>query len=128
VSARLPGPMWHRPRPRSLKLRGTLVQQQGQLQISRAEYIRAVGHPPGTLILPRERPALPATREEALSLAMNNNFNVISATFAELAARDKHRRRAWPAVAADSRSSAISVALMINRSTSRVLWSILLRS
>jgi outer membrane protein len=67
---------------------GTLVQQQGQLQISRAEYIRAVGHPPGTLILPRERPALPATREEALSLAMNNNFSVISATFAELAARD----------------------------------------
>ena len=67
---------------------GTLVQQQGQLQISRAEYIRAVGHPPGTLILPRERPTLPATREEALSLAMNNNFSVISATFAELAARD----------------------------------------
>ena len=48
----------------------------------------AVGHPPGRLILPRERPALPATREEALSLAANNNFNVISATFAELAARD----------------------------------------
>src|ERR1700732_351420 len=27
---------------------GTLGQQPGQLQISRAEYIRAVGHPPGT--------------------------------------------------------------------------------
>jgi outer membrane protein len=67
---------------------GTLVTQQGQLEISRAEYVRAVGHPPGRLILPRERPALPATREEALSLAANNNFNVISATFAELAARD----------------------------------------
>ena len=39
-------------------------------------------------MLPRERPALPATREEALSLAANNNFNVISANFAELAARD----------------------------------------
>ena len=38
--------------------------------------------------MPSERPALPATREEALSLATNNNFNVISATFAELAARD----------------------------------------
>jgi TolC family type I secretion outer membrane protein len=67
---------------------GTLVTQQGQLEISRAEYVRAVGHPPGRLVLPRERPTLPATREEALSLAMNNNFSVISATFAELAARD----------------------------------------
>src|SRR5436190_2370381 len=67
---------------------GTLVTQQGQLEISRAEYVRAVGHQPGRLVLPRDRPALPATREEALSLAMNNNFNVISATFAELAARD----------------------------------------
>jgi outer membrane protein len=67
---------------------GTYVTQIGQLEISRAEYVRATGHPPGRLILPRERPALPATREEALSLAANNNFSVISATFAELAARD----------------------------------------
>jgi outer membrane protein len=67
---------------------GTLVAQQGTLEISRAEYVRAVGHPPGRLLLPRDRPALPATREEALSLAVSNNFNVISATFAELAARD----------------------------------------
>ena len=67
---------------------GTLVSQQGILETSRAEYVRAVGHAPGRLILPRERPALPATREEALSLAASNNFNVISATFAELAARD----------------------------------------
>jgi outer membrane protein len=67
---------------------GTLVAQQGTLEISRAEYVRAVGHSPGRLLLPRDRPALPATREEALSLAANNNFNVISAQFAELAARD----------------------------------------
>ncbi len=67
---------------------GQLVTQQGQLEISRAEYVRAVGHSPGRLMLPRERPALPATREEVISLAMNNNFSVISATFAELAARD----------------------------------------
>jgi outer membrane protein len=67
---------------------GTLVSQEGVLEQSRAEYVRAVGHPPGRLILPRERPALPATREEALSLAANNNFSVISAVFAELAARD----------------------------------------
>jgi outer membrane protein len=67
---------------------GNLTSADGQLQQSRAEYVRAVGHPPGILILPRERPALPATREEAQSLAATNNFNVISANFAELAARD----------------------------------------
>lgn len=67
---------------------GLLVTQQGTLEISRAEYVRAVGHPPGRLMLPRERPVLPATREEAFSLAANNNFSVISAKFAELAARD----------------------------------------
>src|SRR5262252_2709972 len=67
---------------------GMLVAQEGTLEISRAEYVRAVGRQPGRLILPRERPILPATREEALTLAANNNFNVISAVFAELAARD----------------------------------------
>jgi outer membrane protein len=67
---------------------GTLVAQQGTLEISRAEYVRAVGHLPGRLTLPRERPVLPATLEEAESLAANNNFSVISAVFAELAARD----------------------------------------
>ena len=67
---------------------GQLVTAQGNLEISRAEYVRAVGHPPGTLMLPRDRPALPATQEEAVSLAANNNFTVISDIFAELAARD----------------------------------------
>jgi len=67
---------------------GQLVTAQGNLEISREEYVRAVGHPPGTLMLPRDRPTLPATGEEAASLAGNNNFNVISANFAELAARD----------------------------------------
>ena len=67
---------------------GQLVTAQGNLETSRAEYVRAVGHPPGTLMLPRERPTLPATVEEAASLAANNNFNVISANFVELAARD----------------------------------------
>src|SRR5439155_5208428 len=67
---------------------GNLVTAQGNLENSRAEYVRAVGRPPGTLMLPRERPALPATLEEAVSLAANNNFNVVSANFTELAARD----------------------------------------
>src|SRR5499427_252175 len=67
---------------------GMLVAQQGTLEISRAEYVRAVGRPPGRLTLPRDRPVLPSTLEEAESLAANSNFNVISAVFAELAARD----------------------------------------
>jgi TolC family type I secretion outer membrane protein len=64
------------------------IQASGTLETSRANYVRAVGHPPGRLMQPRERPALPATREEALSLAAHDNPNVISASFTELAARD----------------------------------------
>jgi outer membrane protein len=60
----------------------------GNLETSRSRYTRAVGHPPGRLIMPAERPALPATREEALALAAANNFDVISAMFTEAAARD----------------------------------------
>jgi TolC family type I secretion outer membrane protein len=66
----------------------TLIAAEGTLAQSRANYVRAVGHPPGRLLLPRDRPALPATREEAQTLAAHDNFNVISANFAELAARD----------------------------------------
>ena len=66
----------------------TRIASEGQLEVSRANYARAVGHPPGRLVQPRERPVLPATREEALALAANNNPNVISANFTELAARN----------------------------------------
>jgi outer membrane protein len=64
------------------------INGEGQLEVSRANFTRAVGHQPGRLMMPRERPALPATREEALSLAGNDNPNVIAAAFTELAARD----------------------------------------
>jgi len=64
------------------------IASEGQLQISRAEYTHAVGHPPGRLILASERPVLPASRDEVLALASTNNPNVISANFAEAAARD----------------------------------------
>jgi len=64
------------------------ITAEGTLESSRANFARAVGHPPGRLIMPRERPVLPASREEALSLATNDNPNVISASFTELAARD----------------------------------------
>jgi outer membrane protein len=64
------------------------ISAEGQLEISRANYTRAVGHPPGRLTLPRDRPVLPATHAEALTLAARNNPSVISAGFTELAARD----------------------------------------
>ena len=64
------------------------INVEGQLEVSRANFTRAVGHQPGRLMMPRERPALPATREEALGLSGNNNPNVIAASFSELAARD----------------------------------------
>ena len=64
------------------------ITAEGNLETSRSLYTRVVGHPPERLIMPSERPALPATREEALALAATNNFNVISANFTESAARD----------------------------------------
>ncbi len=66
----------------------TRIASEGQLEVSRANYTRAVGHPPGRLVMPKERPALPKTREEALQLASTDNFNIISANFTELAAKD----------------------------------------
>jgi len=64
------------------------IASEGQLEVSRAAYTHAVGHPPGRLILTNERPVLPANREEAQALAASANPAVISANFAEAAARD----------------------------------------
>jgi TolC family type I secretion outer membrane protein len=64
------------------------ITSQGNIETSRSLYTRAVGHSPERLVMPSERPALPATRDEALALAASNNFDVISATFTEAAARD----------------------------------------
>lgn len=64
------------------------IASEGQLEASRAAFTRAVGHPPGRLILGGERPVLPATRDDTLALAATDNPNVISANFAEAAARD----------------------------------------
>ncbi|HEY1798121.1 MAG TPA: TolC family outer membrane protein [Stellaceae bacterium] len=66
----------------------TRIASEGQLEVSRANYTRAVGHPPGRLVMPKERPALPKTREEALNIAATDNFNIISANFTELAAKN----------------------------------------
>lgn len=62
---------------------------EGNLQVSRANYERAVGHLPPKLLPTTLRPVLPKTQEEALSLAVAKNPNVTAALFAEDAARDQ---------------------------------------
>jgi len=64
------------------------INAEGKLETDRAAFVHAVGHPPGRLVLPSERPVLPVSRDEALALAATNNPNVIAASFAEAAARD----------------------------------------
>jgi outer membrane protein len=64
------------------------LQAEGNLQVSRANYERAVGHPPERLVATTLRPVLPATRDDAINLAALNNPNVIAAIFTEDAARD----------------------------------------
>jgi outer membrane protein len=61
---------------------------EGNLQVSRANYARAVGHVPSKLEQPSLRPTLPTTRDEAIALASAKNPNVIAALFTEDAARD----------------------------------------
>jgi outer membrane protein len=63
------------------------INAEGTLRVSEAEYTRAVGHPPGHLLQPRERPTLPATLDETVQLAANDNPNVIAAMLTEQAAR-----------------------------------------
>ncbi|HYM02292.1 MAG TPA: TolC family outer membrane protein [Stellaceae bacterium] len=65
------------------------LQSEGNLQVSRANYERAVGHPPEKLQQPSMRPTLPTTRDEAINLAATKNPNVIAAVFTEDAARDQ---------------------------------------
>ena len=64
------------------------LQAEGNLQVSRANYVRAVGHPPERLAAANLRPVLPATRDDAINLAALNNPTVIAAIFTEDAARD----------------------------------------
>jgi outer membrane protein len=65
------------------------LQAEGNLKVSRANYERAVGHPPAKLTQPGLRPILPASREDAVHLAATNNPNVVAAVFTEDAARDQ---------------------------------------
>lgn len=64
-------------------------QAEGNLQVSRANFERAVGHlPRGKLVAPNLRPVLPANRDAAISLASFKNPQVIAGIFTEDAARD----------------------------------------
>jgi len=66
-------------------------QAEGNLQSSRANYVRVVGHPPAKLDAPKERPALPATLQEATSLAAANNPSVFLADYTAKAGEDAVR-------------------------------------
>jgi outer membrane protein len=66
----------------------TRLTDQGTLENDSASYTRAVGHPPVDLTPPKITLPLPKTRDQALALAGSENPNVISAQYAEDAARD----------------------------------------
>jgi outer membrane protein len=66
----------------------TRVQAEGNLQVSRSNYTRAVGHPPERLAQPTERVELPATRDETLALARAQNPNVTIADYNAKSAED----------------------------------------
>jgi TolC family type I secretion outer membrane protein len=59
---------------------------QNQLRFSRANYRNLVGAQPGQLADPGEPDSLPATEDESLALAENQNPDVMSADFSERAA------------------------------------------
>jgi TolC family type I secretion outer membrane protein len=68
------------------------IQAENNLEASRAAFERVVGEPPGKLTTPAERAALPANRQEALTLSAQDNPNVVSALFTEAAAREAVRQ------------------------------------
>jgi TolC family type I secretion outer membrane protein len=68
------------------------IQAENNLEASRATFERVVGEPPGRLDAPADRVALPANRQEALTLSAQNNPTVVSALFTEAAAREAVRQ------------------------------------
>ncbi len=64
------------------------IQAQGNLEASRAAYVRIVGIPPETPVPPQPLEGLPATRGEFLSISESNNPDIVAAMHAEAAARD----------------------------------------
>ncbi len=68
-----------------LTARANLSLAQGQLQISRSSYVAAVGQNPGALAPEPALPGLPASVDEAFSLAENHNASLMRAEIAERA-------------------------------------------
>lgn len=64
------------------------VAAEAQLMSSRATFQRVVGIPPENLNPPAQLPALPASLEEAVALALENQPDVVAARFAARAADD----------------------------------------
>ncbi len=62
------------------------IQAEGQLSASRATFTRLIGTVPGQLVQPKTNFVLPASQDEAVSLAEQNNPSVIAARFNERAA------------------------------------------
>jgi TolC family type I secretion outer membrane protein len=60
----------------------------GTLQTDRAAFQRVIGQAPGKLVQPAFKYELPATLEDAVAEAEENNPNVVAAEFIERAARD----------------------------------------
>lgn len=64
------------------------IEAEGLLQASRAVFARVVGTSPGALDAPAPQFELPASLDEAVTLAQSNNPSVIAAQFSERAALD----------------------------------------
>jgi outer membrane protein len=67
--------------------RSRLVTVQGVLTAAEANYRRVIGHPPGQLAPPPPLPPLPATAEEAVRVALNNNPDLNAITRSANASR-----------------------------------------
>ncbi len=67
--------------------RASRQQAEGNLAISRSNYLRFVGRPPERLAAPGLHPVLPTTRAEAIAMASTKNPNVVAALFTEDSAR-----------------------------------------
>ncbi len=63
------------------------TQAEGNLITSRVTFEREVGEVPGTLTSPPIPPGLPVNREEAVDIAVRENFSLIQLKFQELSAR-----------------------------------------
>ena len=64
------------------------IKAKGDLEASRAAYSKVIGEDPGTLIQPKPSGGLPASKEDAISRAIEYHPDVIAASFDIRAARD----------------------------------------